>query len=167
MNAGVTKYESTNLPAITMYSIFCAACDVQIALSHLPNELQHDQRLLLDRNINDRVQAEFRKYKKLKVGTIGWNQIGEGELSLMFVLLEGLKNLIVTIYTGKDNALQWFENNFVDYIAGDSRKAREYLMAFTQKLGGEHRGLTAVAETIQDEMFILELTHKSVFISAV
>ncbi len=41
----------------------------------------------------------FDMSQKLKVGTVGWSRIGEGELSLMFVLLEGLKNLMVTILT--------------------------------------------------------------------
>jgi len=159
LNSGVTKYEASDLPAVGIYSTFCAACYFQIEIDKLSENLHYSKRQELDEDIQKWVNAEYSKYKGVQAGTMGWRLTGKGDPTFSIMLLKGLANLILSFYTGKAPAIRWFERTFVNYIAGNSKKARNFLMDFAKKIGGEHRGLTAVAELIKDEMVILELTN--------
>jgi len=181
LNSGVTKYEASNLPAVDIYSIFCAACYFQIEIDKLSEDLgsglpwmfvsikpniptvnhHYNKRQELDEDIQKWVNAEYSKYKRVEAGTVGWRLTGRGDPTFAIMLLKGLASLILSFYTGKGAAIRWFEKTFVNYIAHNSKKARNFLMDFAKKLGGEHRGLTAVAELIKDKMVILELTNKA------
>lgn len=162
LNSGVTEYEAANLPAVNIYSIFCAACYFQMEIDKLSENLHYSRRGALGEEIQKRVNAEYAKYKRMESGTIGWRATAKGDPTFAMMFLKGVANLIISFYTGKGTAIRWFEKRFVDYIAGNSREARDFFMALAEKLGGEHRGLTAVAELIKDEMVLLELTNKAI-----
>jgi len=162
LNSGVTEYEAANLSAVNIYGIFCAACYCQIEIDKLSENLHHNRRQELSEEVQKNINAEYSEYKRMESGTIGWRRTARGDPTFALMLLNGLADLIVSLYTGKVPAIRWVEKTFVDYIAGNSKKARDFLMDLAERLGGEHRGLTAVAELIKDEMVILELTNKAI-----
>lgn len=64
---------------------------------------------------------------------------------------------IVDMRANKDDAIRTYEKYFLDYLAGTSRNAREYMLDYARRFGGQDEALLAVSEEIRHVFMLAEL----------
>lgn len=153
------KYEAHDFPVTEILSVFLASYQLQEEKNGVPENLRIGK-IQLGRKDQVEYQKFVEKYdSQLQSRAVyeqeKWDNKGIGGKLFSMAAGAAAKG-IKKAATGKSEDVRWFEKTFVNYICGDSQKARDYLLNFATEFGGKDDGLTDVAKAIREQFCISE-----------
>ncbi len=158
----VFQYQAKDFPVSKIIAIFYSAYQLQQEKLRIPEELWLG-RIELGR----KEMIEYQKFtqsfiekheSKSQRQQEAWDQKGLGG-KLFSVAVRAAARGVANVATGKGGDVRGFENNFANYLCGDSPMAKKYLMGFANEFGGNDEGLINVAEVLRQSYWVNEFAR--------
>jgi len=161
----LNKYEAHDFPVTEILGAFLLAYELQEDKNGVPENLR-----IGNIELGRKDQVEYNKFvdkfnqkiqSKADRKSAAWAQKGITE-GLLTMAASGIGKGIAKVATGKSEDVRDFEKTYVNYICGDSEKARNYLLKFATEFGGmKDEGMVDVANAIRQNYWISEFAKNN------
>lgn len=172
----IGKYEAHDFPVTHIVAEFCLAHHFQEENNGIPEELRVGY-IEPGRKDTQDYQKWVEKWKDnlpssekgLVKGIISKGLKGMGDIDrtgvtgltfgLAALAAKGVQLGVARVATGKSKDVRIFEKLYANYICGDSRKAKEYVISFAEKFGALDDGIMGVFESITAIFWMCEIAR--------
>ncbi len=155
----VLKHEAHDFPVTEIVGAFMLSYQLQEEAAGVPENLQvrnvklgHKDKIEYEKFVdsyNASIDAEVERKNE------AWDSKGMGG-KLFSLAAQAAAKGIAKAATGKSEDIRFFEKTFANYLCGDSKQAKSYLLNFAVEFGGDDEGLIDVVKILRENFWVSE-----------